>query len=130
MTLGEAPNATPDPVEAAKAEAMREANSAIAKAKLEAEAARKGVDVSGMTDYVNTAAFLAEDGSVNADAIAGFVSSLTPKQPAFDPDIFKNAGNRNSEQHATPYSPESFKGMSRAEIAALVNSGRLDKLIK
>lgn len=109
---------------------MREANIKLARARLELEAERKGVDISVSLNFMNPDSFLSEDGNVNAEAVTEFVSSLAPSKPAFNQDVLRNAGNHEMYARPDRHSPESFKGLSKAQIAKLVASGALDKLIR
>ncbi|MEW9555247.1 hypothetical protein [Nonomuraea sp. NPDC050783] len=123
-------NDNPANDEATPVDALGEARKQLARTHLDIAATRAGVDVSGVADYVNMDAFLANDGSVNADAVTAFVESLTPARPAFDQDVTKTMGVRNSEPPRDFTKPQDFKGMTRQQIEALVASRKLDKLVR
>ncbi|MGA5758217.1 hypothetical protein [Nonomuraea bangladeshensis] len=123
-------NDNPAHDEAMPVDALGEARKQLARTHLDLAATRAGVDVSGVADFVNMDAFLADDGSVNADAVTAFVESLTPARPAFDQEVTKTMGVRNSEPPRDFTKPQDFKGMTRQQIEALVASGKLDKLIR
>ena len=112
-------------------EVLREARKELARTHIEIAATRAGVDVTGVANYVNMDAFLADDGSVNADAVTAFIESLTPATPAFDQEVTrKTAGSANRPTPRDFTNPQDFKGMTRKQIEALVDSGKLDKLVR
>ncbi|MFI9598176.1 hypothetical protein [Nonomuraea sp. NPDC052265] len=124
-------NQTSDDVnDSAPGDALGEARKQLARTHIALAATRAGVDVSGLADYMNVDAFLAEDGSVNADAVTTFVESLAPRRPAFDQEVAKTMGVRNSEPLRDFTKPQDFKGLTRQQIEALVKSGKLDKLVR
>lgn len=74
-----------DPVAAVRAEAQKE----IFEARLEASAARAGVDVQGIMGHLNPVTFLDSDGHVDAGKINDFISGLpngAPPKPQALPD--------------------------------------------
>jgi hypothetical protein len=106
-------------LEAARAEARSAALSEIgpklADAELRAHAAKTGVELPS-AEYLNLGVFVADDGSVNADAIGAFVSSL-PK-PATAPEFMQGLGLGRTGSAGSDIST-----MDPTELADLIAGG-------
>lgn len=68
-------------VEQGRTAALAEAAPTIAQARLEAAAARKGVDLTPFADLLNVGKFISADGTVDGDAITAAVDKLAALAP-------------------------------------------------
>jgi hypothetical protein len=119
-------------IEAAKAEgrnaALAEVGTRIAEAELRAQAAAAGVELPS-ADFLNLNRFLGSDGSVDSDAVKGFISSL-PK-PAAAPAFRQDIGlGRQGSPAAGQLSRSDLSRMTPGEINAARKEGRLDSLLR
>ncbi|MFE9455975.1 hypothetical protein [Streptomyces californicus] len=119
-------------VEAARAEArtaaLSEYGTRLADAELRAQAAKAGVELPP-ADFLNLSKFVGDDGSVNADVIGSFVSSL-PK-PVAEPEFTQGLGlGRQGGSGVSQLSRDDLSRMSPQEINAARKAGQLDSLMR
>ncbi|MEU3825221.1 hypothetical protein AB0F36_07835 [Streptomyces sp. NPDC029080] len=119
-------------VEAAKAQArsaaLAEYGTRLADAELRAQAAKAGVELPA-AEFLNLSKFLGEDGSVNADLIGNFVSSL-PK-PVAAPEFEQGLGlGRQGGSGVQQLTRDDLSRMSPQEINAARKAGQLDALMR
>ncbi|QKW48861.1 hypothetical protein [Streptomyces buecherae] len=98
----------------------------LATAELRAHAASAGVELPSV-EYLNVGSFVADDGSVNADTIAQFVSSLPA--PAAKPEFAQGLGlGRQGGAGVPQLTREDMARMSPAQIVAAKKEGKFDAL--
>ncbi|MFF4706934.1 hypothetical protein [Streptomyces sp. NPDC001297] len=119
-------------IEAAKAQArsatLAEYGTRLADAELRAQAAKAGVELPP-AEFLNLAKFVGEDGSVNADVIGTFVSSL-PK-PVAEPEFDQGLGlGRQGGSGVQQLTRDDLSRMSPQEINAARKAGQLDALMR
>jgi hypothetical protein len=119
-------------IEAAKAQArsatLAEYGTRLADAELRAQAAKAGVELPP-AEFLNLTKFVGEDGSVNADVIGTFVSSL-PK-PVAEPEFDQGLGlGRQGGSGVQQLTRDDLSNMSPQEINAARKAGQLDALMR
>ncbi|MDX3206059.1 hypothetical protein [Streptomyces scabiei] len=119
-------------IEAAKAQArsatLAEYGTRLADAELRAQAAKAGVELPP-AEFLNLTKFVGEDGSVNADVIGTFVSSL-PK-PVAEPEFDQGLGlGRQGGSGVQQLTRDDLSRMSPQEINAARKAGQLDALMR
>ncbi|MET8164694.1 hypothetical protein ABZT34_10600 [Streptomyces sp. NPDC005329] len=119
-------------IEAAKAQArsatLAEYGTRLADAELRAQAAKVGVELPP-AEFLNLTKFVGEDGSVNADVIGTFVSSL-PK-PVAEPEFDQGLGlGRQGGSGVQQLTRDALSRMSPQEINAARKAGQLDALMR
>ncbi|UFQ16405.1 MULTISPECIES: hypothetical protein [Streptomyces] len=117
-------------LEAARAEARKavagEFGTRLAEAELRAQAAKVGVELPSL-EYLNVGSFVTEDGTVNGEAVAGFVSSL-PK-PVDKPEFAQGLGlGRQGGSGVPQLTREDMARMTPAQIVAAKKEGKFDAL--
>ncbi|MBD0739845.1 hypothetical protein BGM09_10450 [Streptomyces sp. CBMA29] len=119
-------------LEAARTEArnaaLAEYGSKLAEAELRAKAASEGVPLPD-SQFINLNQFLGQDGTVNAELIGTFVSSL-PK-PATAPTYAQGIGlGRQGSGAVGQLSQADLSNMSAKEINEARKAGKLDHLLR
>lgn len=98
--------------------------------KLDAAAARAGVDLGPIRGHLDVTKFLA-DGQISTQAISEFVTGLAagaPKTPRFPQNV--GMGPQGSSAGAGQLTRDQLRGMSPREIAQAKKDGRLDALMR
>ncbi|GGW89420.1 hypothetical protein [Streptomyces noursei] len=117
-------------LEAARVEArnatLAEVGTRLADAELRAQAARAGVELP-QADFLNLSKFTGDDGSVNAELIGQFVSSLS--QPAPEPNFAQDLG-LGRQGGISQITRDDLSRMSTQEINAARKAGKLDSLMR
>ncbi|MER5651221.1 hypothetical protein [Streptosporangium sp. NPDC002524] len=105
---------------------VKELEASLVGSRFEVEAAKAGVDISTLQPYINMNVFSAEDGSPDVDKIQDFISLLgaTAGKPEFTQDVFAGDGGSGVYRGPRTDRPESFRGMSRAQIAEFAKRNR------
>ncbi|MFD8088964.1 hypothetical protein [Streptomyces malaysiensis] len=112
----------------ARSAALAEYGTRLADAELRAQAAKAGVELPS-ADFLNLSKFVGDDGSVNADLIGTFVSSL-PK-PVAEPEFSQGLGlGRQGGSGVQQLSRDDLSRMSPKEINAARKAGQLDALMR
>jgi hypothetical protein len=108
---------------------LAEVGGRLAAAELRAHAATAGVELPP-ADYLNLGAFIGEDGSPNADAIASFVTSL-PK-PATEPEFPQGIGLGRQGGTSNPHqlTREEYLRLSREDRIKARKDGRIEALMR
>lgn len=118
-------------IEAARAEArnavLSEYGTRLADAELRAQAAKAGVGLPS-AEFLNMAAFVGDDGSVNSDVIGSFISSL-PK-PDTGPEFDQGLGlGRQGGSGVQQLTRDGLARMTIKEINTARKAGQLDALM-
>ncbi|GGP84468.1 hypothetical protein [Streptosporangium pseudovulgare] len=97
---------------------VKELRASLTSSRFELEAAKAGAQIDGILPYLNMSVFVTEDGNPDVEKMQDFIASLgaTSKKPAFTQDVY--AGGRGSGGGPNLRRPESFRGMTPAQIAA------------
>ncbi|MFD8532113.1 hypothetical protein ACFV0L_32335 [Streptosporangium canum] len=103
---------------------VKELRASLISARFELEVAKAGVQIDGLIPVLNMGLFKTSDGSPDVKRIQEFIASLgaTSGKPAFTQDVFSGGGFGIGGPRIDR--PESFRGMTPAQIAEYVKRSR------
>lgn len=109
--------------------ALRKVSERLARAELKAQAAEKGVKLPPL-DALNLAKFTTEDGDPDEEAIADFVSSLTPVGKKFaDPKDLGIGPQGGNDGRPRQWKRSELQGKTHQEIHDAREKGHLDDIL-
>ncbi|GAA3537215.1 hypothetical protein GCM10022419_016330 [Nonomuraea rosea] len=131
--MTDAERAIADAKEQGRLEALASVTAERVQDKLEAAAAKAGVDLAPLLSHIDISKFAAEDGGVNQTAIGDFVTQLSaqfagPKEPRFAQGL--GIGPQSDQRAPGQLTRADLKRMSAREIAQAKKDGRLDALTR